>query len=196
MGMGADFKYVDNHGQIKEGRKVGFLKTVSNFFKNIASGLSFGTYTPEDEVKPQGGMGKIKHFFKKIFKDALVKDVVVGVPKSAINVGEDIMFAGLNTIEAIPDSTIGNFKAGRKAATAIFDNTQVAMDFMTDVIPGGDAYGRIHSFKFSKGISGLPIVNNITTPEKETEDLNWKFVRNTNFRKAIETITAFIPIKI
>ncbi|MEE9605504.1 MAG: hypothetical protein V3V70_08030, partial [Candidatus Scalindua sp.] len=44
MGIGAKIKYVDNHGEIKEGRKVGFAKTLGNFFKNVASGLTLGAY--------------------------------------------------------------------------------------------------------------------------------------------------------
>ena len=183
-------------GNVKEGRKVGFAGTVVNFFKDVASGLTFGLYSPDGEAKPQGGAGRIKHLFKKIFKDALIGDIVNGVPRSAINIGEDVMFAGLNAVEAIPDATIGNFKTGRKAITAIFDNTQVAMDFVTDVLPGGEASIRARSFKLAKGLKGLPIINNITTPEKKDDEKEWKYVRNTNFRKVIETIPSLIPMRI
>ncbi len=196
MGIGAKIKYVDNHGEIKEGRKVGFAKTLGNFFKNVASGLTLGAYTPGDEAKPHGGIGRTKHLFKKIFKDAIVDDIVMGVPRSMIYVGEDIMLAGLNTIEVIPDATIGNFKAGRKATTTIFDNTQVVLDFVTDVMPGGEASGRTRSFKLEKGLKGLPIIYNITTDEKEPIELNWRHVRNTNFRKVIETVSSLIPVSI
>jgi hypothetical protein len=167
-----------------------------NFFKNVASGLSFGLYSPEGEAKPHGGVGRIKHLFKKIFKDALVGDVVMGVSKSVIHIGEDIMFAGLNVVEIVPDATIGNVKAGRKFTTAIFDNTQVIMDFVTDVIPGGDASMRTRSFKLAKGLKGLPIINNLTTPEEEQDKKDWKYVRNTSFRKVIETIPSLIPFRI
>lgn len=196
IGLGAKIKYVDKHGIIREGSKVGFVKTVSNFFKNVASGLTFGKYTPKGEEKPVGAIGRIKHFFSKIFKDAVVGDIVKGIPRSAIQVGEDLMFAGLNAIEVIPDATIGNFKAGRKATTTVFDNTQVALDFATDILPGGEAAGRTHSIKFNKGLKGLPIVNNITTPEKDASEQDWKYVRNTKFRKVIETISSLIPIRI
>jgi len=195
LGIGAKFKYVDESGNVKDGRKVGFAGTVVNFFKDMASGLSFGLYSPEGEAKPQGA-GRIKHLFKKIFKDALVGDIVKGIPRSVINIGEDVMFAGLNAVEAVPDATIGNFKAGRKATTAIFDNTQVAMDFLTDVLPGGEASIRARSFKLAKGLKGLPIINNITTPEKKDDEKDWKYVRNTNFRKVLETIPSLIPISI
>ncbi len=196
MGLGAKIKYVDNYGEIKEERKVGFVKTLGNFFKNIVSGLTLGTYTPEGEAKPHGGVGRIKHLLKKVFKDAIVGDIAMGVSRSMIYVGEDMMLAGLNAIEVIPDATIGNFKAGRKATTSIFDNTQVVVDFMTDVLPGGEASERTRSFKLAKGLKGLPIINNITTGKKEAKELSWRYVRNTNFRKMIETVSSLIPARI
>jgi len=196
MGIGAKIRYIDNHGEINEERKVGFVATLGNFFKNLVSGLTLGAYTPEGEVKPSGGAGRTKHLFKKIFRDAVVGDIVVGVSRSIIYVGEDMILAGLNSIEVIPDATIGNFEAGRKATTSIFDNTQVVMDFMTDVLPGGEASGRARSFRLAKGLKGLPIINNITTDENGAVELNWKYVRNTKFRKMIETVTSLIPVSI
>ncbi len=196
LGIGAKIKYVDKHGNIQDGRKVGLVGTVANFFKDTVSGLSFGLYSPKGEIKPQGGVARVKHLFKKIFKDALVGDIVKGVPKSAIHVGEDIMFAGLNAIEAVPDATIGNFKAGRKVTTAIFDNTQVAMDFVTDAIPGGDASARTRSFSLAKGLKGLPILNNLTTPKEKQDEAEWQYVRNTKFRKVLETIPSMMPFRI
>ena len=196
LGIGARIKYVDKLGNIKDGRKVGFSGTIVNFFKNVASGLSFGLYSPEGEATPHGAAGRIKHLFKKIFKDALVGDVVKGVPESVIHIGEDIMFAGLNVVEIVPDATIGNVKAGRKFTTAIFDNIQVIMDFITDVIPGGEASMRTRSFKLAKGLKGLPIINNLTTPEEEQDKKDWRYVRNTSFRKVIETIPSLIPFRI
>ena len=196
LGIGAKIKYVDKNGNIQDGRKVGLVGTVANFFKDTVSGLSFGLYSPKGEIKPQGGVARVKHLFKKIFKDALVGDIVKGVPKSAIHVGEDIMFAGLNAIEVVPDATIGNFKAGRKVTTAIFDNTQVAMDFVTDAIPGGDASARTRSFSLAKGLKGLPILNNLTTPKEKQDETEWQYVRNTKFRKVLETIPSMIPFNI
>jgi hypothetical protein len=196
MGLGAKIKYVDNYGEIKEERKVGFVNTLGNFFKNIVSGLTLGAYTSEGETKPHGGAGRIKHLFKKVFKDAIIGDIAMGVSRSMIYIGEDMMLAGLNAIEVIPDATIGNFKAGRKATTSIFDNTQVVMDFMTDVLPGGEASERTRSFKLAKGLKGLPIINNITTGKEEAKELSWRYVRNTNFRKVIETVSSLIPARI
>ncbi len=196
LGVGAKMKYVDKHGNINEVRKVGLAGTVVNFFKNVASGLSLGIYSQQGEVKPQGVVGKIKHLFKKIFKDAVIGDIVKGVPKSAIHIGEDILFAGLNAVETVPDATIGNFKAGRKATTAIFDNSQVAMDFITDVMPGGEASMRVRSIKLAKGLKGLPIINNLTAPERKYDEKELGYVRNTSFRKVIETIPSLIPFRI
>ncbi|MBT5305181.1 MAG: hypothetical protein HOL31_08880, partial [Candidatus Scalindua sp.] len=118
LGGGAKFKYVDKHGNVKDGKKVGLAGTVVNFFKNVASGLTFGLYNSEGEAKPQGGIARVKHMFKKIIKDAIMGDIMQGVPNSVIHLGEDVMFAGLNAVEVIPDATIGNFKAGREATTA------------------------------------------------------------------------------
>jgi hypothetical protein len=196
MGIGAKIRYIDNHGEIREERKVGFVATLGNFFKNIISGLTLGAYTPEGEIKPHGGADRTKHLFKKIFRDAIVGDIVMGVSRSMIYVGEDMILAGLNSIEVIPDATIGNFEAGRKVTTSIFDNTQVVVDFMTDVLPGGEASGRTRSFRLARGFKGLPIINNITTDEKGAVELNWRYVRNTNFRKVIETVTSLFPASI
>ena len=76
------------------------------------------------------------------------------------------------------------------------------MDFVTDVIPTGEASSRTHAFSFKKGIKGLPFVHNITKPEKNAEsdggkkDENWKYVRNTPFRKTIESVASLIPTHI
>ncbi|MDR4504155.1 MAG: hypothetical protein MRK01_05080 [Candidatus Scalindua sp.] len=195
VGIGAKFNYVNNRGEIKEARKVGFAKTMVHFFKNIASGLTFGSYTPASEVAPQGGIERIKHFFGKIFKDAILGDVVKGVPRSVINVGEDLLFAGLNTLETIPDATIGNHKIGRKATTRIFDNAQVVLDLATDVMPGGEASGRTHAMNMEKGLRGLPIIHNLSTSENRDNGEDWRYVRNTYFRKVVETLLSLIPFR-
>ncbi len=196
LGIGAKMKYVDKHGNINEVRKVGLVGNVVNFLKNTASGLSLGLYSQEGEARPQGVFGKIKHLFEKIVKDAFVGDLVKGVPKSVIHIGEDIMFAGLNVVETVPDATIGNFESGRKATTKVFDNTQVVMDFLTDVMPGGEASMRVRSFKLAKGLKGLPIINNLTTSDKRYDKKELGYVRNTSFRKVIETIPSLIPFRI
>ena len=195
IGAGATIKYIDKDGNIKEGKKVGFAGTIVNFFKDMASGITFGKYTPAGEDAPDNALEATKHFFKKIFVDALCKDVVVGIPRSAIHVGEDAVFACINLAETIPDATIGNCKAGQMATTEFFDDTQVFIDFVTDVIPTGEAGSRTHAFTFKKGLKGFPIVYNITSPEQGMSEENWKYVRNTPLRKTIESVATFIPIR-
>ena len=195
IGTGATIKYVDKDGNIKEGKKVGFAGTIVNFFKDMASGITFGKYTPEGEDAPDNALEATKHFFKKIFVDALFKDAVVGIPRSAIHVGEDAVFACINLAETIPDATIGNCKVGQMVTTEFFDDTQVFIDFVTDVIPTGEAGSRTHAFTFKKGLKGLPVVYNITSPEQGVDDENWKYVRNTPLRKTIESVATFIPIR-
>ncbi len=196
MGTGATFKYVAEDGHVQEGKKSGLGGTLIKFFKDIASGITFGKYTPENENAPHNALEGTKHFFKKIFVDALFKDVIVGVPKSAIHVGEDAVLACINLAETVPDATVGNFKAGQVATTEIFDDTQVFVKFLADVVPMGEASSRTRAFTFKKGIKGLPIVNNITTPEHGVKDENWRYVRNTPLRKTIESVATLIPFQI
>ena len=195
IGVGAAIKYVDKDGNIREGKKVGFAGTIINFFKDMASGITFGKYTPEGEDVPDNALEATKHFFKKIFVEALFKDIVVGIPRSAIHVGEDAVFTCINLAETIPDATIGNCKVGQMVTTEVFDDTQVFIDFVTDVIPMGEAGDRTRAFTFKKGLKGLPIVYNITSPEQGMDDENWKYVRNTPFRKTIESVATFIPTR-
>ncbi len=195
LGPGADIKYVDKDGHIQEGNKVGLIGTIVNFFQDIASGVTLGKYAEKGEDTPDNAMEAAKYFFKKIFVDAIFKDVVVGIPRSAIHIGEDAAFACINLAETIPDATVGNFKAGQTATTEAFDDIQVFVDFVTDVIPMGEAGSRTRAFTFKKGLKGLPIIHNITEPEKGDEDENWKYVRNTAFRKAIESLATLIPIR-
>ena len=195
IGTGATIKYIDKDSHIQEAKKMGFAGNVINFFKDMASGISCGKYTPKGEVAPENALEATKHFFKKIFVDALFKDVVVGIPRSAIHVGEDAVFACINLAETIPDATIGNCKVGQMATTEVFDDTQVFINFVTDVIPMGEAGSRTHAFTFKKGLKGLPVVHNITSPEQGIEDEKWKYVRNTPLRKTIESVATFIPVR-
>lgn len=196
IGPGATFKYINECGHIQEGKKVGFGGTMVNFFKDMASGITLGKYTPKGEHAPDNALEAAKHFFKKVFVDALIKDMVVGVPKSAIHVGENVIFTCINLAETLPDATIGSFKAGRVATTEVFDDMQVLVDFVTDVIPMGEACSRTRAFTFKKGFRGLPIVNNITTPEQGTKGESWRYVRNTPLRKTIESMATLIPLRV
>lgn len=195
IGPGASFKYLDEEGRIQEGKKVGFVGTLVNFFKDIASGLTLGRYTPEGENAPDNAVEATKHFLKKIFVDAIFKDMVVGIPRSAIHVGENVVFTCINLAEIVPDATIGNFKKGQAVTTEVFDDMQVFVDFVTDVIPMGEASTRTRAFTLKKGLKGFPVINNITSPEQGTKDENWKYVRNTPLRKTVESIVMLVPFR-
>lgn len=196
IGPGATFKYIDKDGSVREGKKVGLGGTMVNFFKDIAGGMTLGKYAPNGEKSPANAMEATKHFFKKIFVDALFKDIVVGIPRSAIHVGENAVFACMNLAEVVPDATIGNCKKGREMTTEVFDDAQVVVDFVTDIIPMGEAGARTKAIAFTKGLKGLPIINNLTSPEHGEIDEKWRYVRNTPFRKAIESVATLIPVRI
>lgn len=196
MGAGATFKYIDKDGSVREGKKVGLGGTMMSFFKDMAGGMTLGKYAPNGEKSPANALEATKHFFKKIFVDALFKDIVVGVPRSAIHIGENAVFACMNLAETVPDATIGNSKKGQEITTEIFDDAQVLVDFVTDIIPMGEAGARTRAVTFKKGLKGFPLINNITSPEHGMIDEQWRYVRNTPFRKTIESVATLIPVRI
>jgi hypothetical protein len=189
--FGAKYKYVDEKGQIKEAQRGGLVGTLVNFFEDMFSGFTFGAYTPAGEKAPEGVMASVGHFFKKIFYDAIVKDLAVGVPHTIINAGKDAALAALNLVQIIPDATIGNFDWGQKLTTTVFDNGQVAVDYLTDIVPGGNAWLRVHAAGTEDQLD-FPIWFNLNTQEKGLTDPRWATVRNTPFRKTIETIGALV----
>lgn len=196
MGAGASFQYVDKDGLIQEGKKVGLGGTVVNFFKDMAGGMTFGKYAPDGEDRPDNAGEATRHFFKKIFVDALFQDIIVGVPRSAVHIGEDAVFACMNLAEVVPDATIGNTQKGQEITTEVFDDAQVLVDFVTDIVPMGEAGARTRAVTFKKGLKGFPLINNITSPEHGMADEKWRYVRNTPFRKTIESVATFIPVRI
>jgi len=187
--FGSKIQYRDKDNQIKESTQKGLVGSVVDFFKDFGSALSFGTWRPDGEKAPQGFTKRCCFFFSKM-KEAIFGDIVQGVSGSIVHMGEDILFAGWNMLETIPDATIGNFKKGRELTTAVFDNGQVAIDYMTDIIPSGDAWLRVHSTDLKK--LKLPVFHNAKMPEHNTEDVRWRHVRNTPFRKTIETIGSLL----
>lgn len=162
---------------------------MGDFFKNMGSALTLGFWNPGGKELPQGLAGRLKHTFSK-FREAIFGDLIGGVAGSVNHMGKNLILAGWNLVEVIPDATIGNFDAGRKVTTSLFDNGQVLVEYMTDVIPSGDAWFRVHagSLKDMKP----PLVYNISLPEHYPQDTRWQFVRNTPFRKSIETIGALL----
>lgn len=188
---GTEFKYVGADGRITEGRRLGLFQTVGHFFEDVLSGLTFGAYTPAGEKAPEGFQESVYHFFKKIFYDGLVKDLMVGVPHSAINIGKDSVLAAINLLQVVPDSTIGNFEWGQKLTTTVFDNGQVAVAYLTDILPSGNAWLRVHAMG-DLGDLELPVLYNFKTAEMGVDDQRWAAVRNTPFRKTIETIGSLL----
>ncbi|MFH1008112.1 MAG: hypothetical protein V1800_11545, partial [Candidatus Latescibacterota bacterium] len=140
--FGAKVRYRDKNGEIQETTRRGFFGSVVDFFKDLGSALSFGAWRPDGEEEPQGLLKRVGFFFSKM-KEAIFGDVVQGMAGSILHLGKDLLFAGWNLLETIPDATIGNFQEGKKLTTAIFDNGQVVLDYLTDILPFGDAWVRV-----------------------------------------------------
>ena len=190
--FGAKIFYRDKENQIQEASQRGLVGSVIDFFKDLGSALSFGAWRPDGEAVPEGFTGRVGFFFSKI-KDAVFGDLLEGVAGSVIHLGEDLVLAGWNLVEVLPDATIGNFEAGRKLTTTIFDNGQVAIDYLTDILPGGEAWLRVHSPNLGASDKLTPpILYNLQMPEHYDKDTRWQYVRNTPFRKAIETISSIL----
>jgi hypothetical protein len=145
-------------------------------------------WRPNGENEPQGFFERLTYSFSKI-KSAIFGDIVEGVGNSVLNMGEDLALSLWNLVETIPDATIGNFDLGKKISTTIFDNGQVLIDYLTDIMPTGEAWMRVHAFDITNIQNlELPLIYNIKLPENYSEDIRWQHIRNTPFRKVIETI--------
>jgi len=66
----------------------------------------------------------------------------------------------------------------------------VAIDYLTDILPFGEAWLRVHAPNLKSG--DLPILYNLKLPENYPEDERWQNIRNTPFRKKIETVGALL----
>lgn len=187
--FGADRHYRDENGAIQEAQRRGLIGSVADFLQDLGSAFSFGAWRPDGEEEPKGLGRRLGFFFSKL-KEAVFGDLVQGVAGSVVNMAKDLVFAGWNLLETVPDATIGNFEAGRKVTTGVFDNGQVALNYIADILPGGDASIRVHS----PDLKNLkpPVLNNLSMPESNTDDTRWKYVRNTPFRKAIETVGSLL----
>ena len=185
--MGSKAHYRDTNGRIQEFTQRGFLGSTVDFFKDLGSGLSLGLWRPDGEAAPRGLWNRITFSFAKI-KEAVFADAVEGVGGSVNHMVEDVVLAGWNLVETVPDSTIGNVEVGEKLTTAVFDNGQVVVDYVTDVLPAGEGWQRVHSCDLRH--FELPVLNNLKKPEHEQTDDRFRHVRNTPFRKTIETLGA------
>jgi hypothetical protein len=188
---GATRCYRDEEGSSAQVRQTGLMESVVEFFKDLGSALSFGVWRPDGESPPKGLSARLQFSCHKV-KEAVLADLFQGVGNSVIHLGENVLLAGWNLVEVAPDATIGNLEAGRQLTTKIFDNGQVVVEYLTDVMPAGDAWLRVHAAKFDGDGGRLPLLYNLEMPERVHTDTRWKTIRNTPLRKTIETIGAVV----
>jgi hypothetical protein len=138
-----------------------------------------------DGTEPLGAFGE--HLVGSLgkLKGAVTQQLLQGVPGSLLQTAGDLTLAGWNLVEIAPDAVIGNLSAGAQLTTTVFDNGQVLVDCLTDILPGGEAWLRVHAGDVHEG--RLPLLYNLQMPEKRPVDVRWRHVRNTPFRKTIET---------
>lgn len=187
--LGSKILYRDANNQIREAQPRGALRVALDFFKDLGSALSFGLWHPDEQEVPDGFMNRLAYSASKL-KDALIGNLLEGIPGSLNHMGKNLMLAGWNLIEVLPDATLGNFETGRKLTTTIFDNGQVVVEYLTDVIPSGDAWLRVHAAKLKE--LQAPVLYNLTMPEQQMGDTRWQYVRNTPLRKSIESVGALL----
>ncbi len=187
LGMGSTVAFQDANGQVVQKERRGLLGVASDFAKDLATGITFGAYNPDGEKIPEKATDRLLFGLKKIGADAIAGDLLVGVPGAAVNSVEDTALAMLNTFEVLPDATIGNLKMGKTATSAAFDHTQVVVNGVADVLPGGEAWARV----FSTGQGNdwqIPVYNNAVSGETVSDDPRYAGVTNTTLRKSIETV--------
>ena len=187
--FGAQRHYRSPNGEIQSTEKGGILRAICGFFKNLGSALSLGRWHPDEKEPPQGFVQRCKFTFTKL-KQAVLGDLIQGVGSGVIQTGEDLALAGWNLVEVIPDATIGNTDVGQKITTGIFDNGQVIINYLTDILPTGEAWLRVHACDLKK--LKAPVIYNINIGEHYTGDERWRYIRNTPFRKTIETLGALL----
>lgn len=190
--LGSEYKYVDENQEIRTAQRRGIGATMFEFFKDLASGLSFGFFRPDGEPEPKNILERLSFAWQKLVGEALVDDLVLGLPSSAIHVLDDAALAVWNLLEVVPDATIGNLPGGRELVTTVFDNGQVLIDYITDCLPSGEAWMRVHAFEVNGGELMPPILYNLKLPERYGRDPRWATVRNTPFRKTIETVGSLL----
>lgn len=189
MFMGTTVLHRNEKNEIQAGHQKGLLQTIGDFFKDLGSALSFGSWRPNSAEAPHGFKNRLLYSVSKL-KDAFMGDILMGVPSSANHMGKNLILSGWHLVEVLPDAAMGNFELGQKLTTSIFDNGHVAIEYLTDVVPSGDAWLRVHASSFKE--LKPPVLYNIKMPEFNHEDLRWAHVRNTPFRKAIESIGALV----
>ncbi len=167
----------------------GLLGSIIDFVKDMGSALTLGMWRPDGEEAPEG-VGESLLFAASKFKEAFGGDIVGGVGGSVVQMAEDLLLAGWNLTEAVPDTLLGMCNPGKVAVDTLFDNGQVAIDYITDIMPGGEAWMRVHAGDITEG--EFPVLYNIRTPETFDQDMRWQAIRNTPFRKSIETLGSLL----
>ena len=189
MFKGATVLYRGEGNQVRKGQETGLLGTMGNFFRDLAGALSFGAYHPNSKQAPEGLKNRLLYSASSL-KDAFLSDLIAGVPSSVNHMAQNAILSGWRLVEVLPDAAIGSFEPGRKLTTTIFDNGQVAVEYLTDVVPSGDAWMRVHASDLRTLTP--PVLYNLKTPEHFNGDARWGYVRNTPFRKTIETIGSLL----
>ncbi len=187
--MGSKVRYRDENNQIKEGTQRGLVGSCVDFFRDLGSALTFGLWHPGETKGPEGFVERLTYAGSKL-RQAVLGDLVEGIPQSVNHMGKNIVLAGLNLVQVVPDATIGNLEKGRTLTTTVFDNGQVMVEYLTDIMPTGDAWFRVHASSL-KDLE-MPVIYNIKTPEYVKDDARWQYVRNTQFRKTIETVGSLL----
>ncbi len=189
MFFGAERHYRDEQNEIRSAKRRGLLGSVVDFAKDLGSALTLGLWRPDGEAAPTG-FGERLLFAGRKLKEAVFGDVVGGIGGSVVEMGENLALAGLNLAETVPDATVGNFAAGEKAVSAVFDTAQVGVGYLADILPAGEAWQRVHATSLGKG--RLPVLGNAAAAERDESDERWRYVRNTPFRKTLETVGALL----
>jgi hypothetical protein len=185
MLMGTSVLYRNDKNEIQEGHQRGLLETAQDFFKDLGGALSFGAWHPDHTEAPQGFMNRLSFSASKL-KDALLGDILEGIPSSVNHMGKNLILSGWHLAEVLPDAATGSFEPGQKLTTTIFDNGHVMIEYLTDIAPTGDAWLRVHASSLKE--LQPPVLYNLKMPEHFSGDTRWEHVRNTPFRKTIETI--------
>lgn len=189
MFRGSTVPYRDEKNQIQQGHQTGLIGSLGNFFQDLAGALSFGAYHPHSQQAPQGLKNRLLYSVSKL-KEAFLGDLVEGVPSSINHMAQNAILSGWRLVEVLPDAAIGRFEPGRKLTTTIFDNGQVAVEYLTDIVPSGDAWLRVHASDWTN--LKPAVLYNLKMPEHFNKDVRWRYVRNTPFRKSIETIGSLV----
>jgi len=189
---GSKYRYLDGCGHIQSAQRTGLLNHVVDFFKNVVSALSLGYLRTNGDAEPLGIVERVKFSGEKLIDKALLDNLIFGVPSSALNVLDDTALSIWNLMEVVPDAALGNVPQGQRLVTTLFDNGQVVVDYVTDCLPAGDAWMRVHACRMENKDFTPPVLFNLQLPERYAKDSRWSTVRNTPFRKTIETIGSLL----